>query len=369
MNLLSGVTWKGAKLRLGEAKFDYRERYVIISQTVSASLLMGLCRIAKEHADLKRAAEEAEDAPSSKRRRGVQGVHARDMSLVTPENVTTRGGWRVTPSGRLIRPMRMRPTHPLPEPLTVAKAEKGKSKGKSESEKKKRIHDPPTRARRKTIDPTRWGSQHLKGIFLENAAPYIPTRSLQSLDVARGGNADESSESDSEESEGEQEESEGEMDYSDAVRKITRSTSKVATADPAITAVPVITRKPSGATSTTSHDLVEEKKQSLGLLRSLFGDKQEWGGSESVGSDIEEDVQREASSSMPVEATAPAVADVTESAMEVDEPHPEEVPPPRQDIASVVPTVPNTTEGFKTKLKDLFAPRAEDGMLRFRCHV
>ena len=29
MNLLSGVTWKGAKLRLGEAKPDYRERYVI----------------------------------------------------------------------------------------------------------------------------------------------------------------------------------------------------------------------------------------------------------------------------------------------------------------------------------------------------
>lgn len=26
MNLLSGVTWKGAKLRIGEAKPDYRER-------------------------------------------------------------------------------------------------------------------------------------------------------------------------------------------------------------------------------------------------------------------------------------------------------------------------------------------------------
>ena len=26
MNLLSGVTWKGAKLRLGEAKLDFRER-------------------------------------------------------------------------------------------------------------------------------------------------------------------------------------------------------------------------------------------------------------------------------------------------------------------------------------------------------
>lgn len=26
MNLLSGVTWKGAKLRIGEAKPDFRER-------------------------------------------------------------------------------------------------------------------------------------------------------------------------------------------------------------------------------------------------------------------------------------------------------------------------------------------------------
>ena len=28
MNLLSGVTWKGAKLRIGEAKANFRERYV-----------------------------------------------------------------------------------------------------------------------------------------------------------------------------------------------------------------------------------------------------------------------------------------------------------------------------------------------------
>lgn len=27
MNLLSGTTWKGAKLRIGEAKPDFRERY------------------------------------------------------------------------------------------------------------------------------------------------------------------------------------------------------------------------------------------------------------------------------------------------------------------------------------------------------
>lgn len=30
MNLLSGVTWKGAQLRLGEATPDFRERCVLL---------------------------------------------------------------------------------------------------------------------------------------------------------------------------------------------------------------------------------------------------------------------------------------------------------------------------------------------------
>lgn len=29
MNLLSGSTWKGAKLRFGEAKPDFKERYAL----------------------------------------------------------------------------------------------------------------------------------------------------------------------------------------------------------------------------------------------------------------------------------------------------------------------------------------------------
>lgn len=37
MNLLSGVTWKGAKLRLGEAKPDFRERYISYTSSYSMS--------------------------------------------------------------------------------------------------------------------------------------------------------------------------------------------------------------------------------------------------------------------------------------------------------------------------------------------
>ena len=36
-----------------------------------------------------------------------------------------------------------------------------------EKKRKKRIKPPVTRARRRTIDPTMWGSVHLKGMFLE----------------------------------------------------------------------------------------------------------------------------------------------------------------------------------------------------------
>ena len=97
----------------------------------------------QEKAELKRAAEEGDGEHPSKRRRlrGVQGVHARDMSLVTPENVATRGGWRVTPTGRLIRPMRMRPLHPLPEPKVVAPPSarsREKEKGKVDKVKTKK---------------------------------------------------------------------------------------------------------------------------------------------------------------------------------------------------------------------------------------
>ncbi|KAF7308160.1 hypothetical protein HMN09_00663800 [Mycena chlorophos] len=63
---LSGSTWKGVKVRVGDAKQDYAQRI---------------------------AAENAAPAPTRKRKRTAAGVHAPDMSLVTPENAATRAGW------------------------------------------------------------------------------------------------------------------------------------------------------------------------------------------------------------------------------------------------------------------------------------
>ncbi|OSD05440.1 hypothetical protein PYCCODRAFT_1465336 [Trametes coccinea BRFM310] len=357
MNLLSGVTWKGAKLRLGEAKPDFRER------------------IAQEHAAIKRAAEEAANQPPKKRRRlprGVQGVHAADMTPVTPENVKTRGGWRVTATGRLIRPMRMRPERPLPEPLDAAAADKTKGKtGKA----KKRLRDPPTRARRRTIDPTKWGSTHLKGIFLENAAASVasnlPRESIEAssdaeeeLDASdeeytdEGSSGEESSEdTDSESSEGEE--------LADDGHSILPPSSGVSSKKPS---TGPSTLPSNSLQSAEPSELVEETSKALSLLQSLFGDKDEWRGEESIDSDIDEEDIRRADAALEAVADSPeatdAAGDVAANAMQVDvQERTQEAAP----VQSSVQTQPQGTQ--KTKLKDLFAPREEDAGFSLLGHL
>lgn len=50
-------------------------------------------------------------------RRLAQGVHAADMSPPTPNPTSLCPGWRITPLGRLVRPIRIRPNRPLPMPV------------------------------------------------------------------------------------------------------------------------------------------------------------------------------------------------------------------------------------------------------------
>ncbi|KIK60441.1 hypothetical protein GYMLUDRAFT_73890 [Collybiopsis luxurians FD-317 M1] len=136
LSTLSGTTYKGAKLRIGEAKPDYADR------------------IAKENTS---------SEPPNKRRRlhhgKFSGVQAEDMSLVTPENAAQRLGWKVMPSGRIVRTMRMRPGKPLP-PLPAD------IKSSNNSAKKKKPKDPDVRARRRNIDVTRWDGSYITGVFL-----------------------------------------------------------------------------------------------------------------------------------------------------------------------------------------------------------
>ncbi|KAH9928452.1 uncharacterized protein BXZ73DRAFT_90541 [Epithele typhae] len=336
MNLLSGVTWKGAKLRLGDAKPDFKER------------------IQKELDALKRTAEASEDEPKRKRRRlhGVQGVHANDMSLITPENVATRGGWRVTPTGRLIRPMRMRPDHPLPDPLDVAKIERERERVREKGGKEKkrvRVRDPPERARRRTIDPTRWGSQHLTGIFLENAAALPFPQSTR--EVPRPPSTDSEDDEDEadqllvQDEEAEEDEEEDERDGETSGENVEMAP---AIAPPAPKTKPFPPKPTCTSTEPTESksELAAETSQSLGLLQAMFGDEDDWGGAESVGSDVDEENIRAA-------AVASTIEELDAATMDVDVPAEEpEALPTKPAISAAV--------SQKKKLKDLFAPREDE---------
>lgn len=281
------------------------------------------------------------------------------MSLVTPETAPTLGGWRVTATGRLIRPIRTRPDHPLPEPIVVV-AKPEKSKGKTDKEKdknRKRVRVPPTRARRRTIDPTKWGSTHLKGIFLENAAATILSKRAV---VEERQTSEDESDDENDIAVVEHDESEEDSEEDDEPQSVPEDLFKD---DPVPATVQPQLKAPSASSSAPrakpisaapDGDLAEEANKALGLLQSLFGDKEEWGGEASVGSDVDEEDLRRVGLDVTEATSADSEAtdtDSDEGAMQVDALAAEET--------SAAPTKAPATE--KTKLKDLFAPREEDG--------
>jgi hypothetical protein len=302
------------------------------------------------------------DEPPKKRRKRSGGVQAEDMSLVTPENVVGRGGWKVTPLGRIVRPVRMRPEHPLP-PVDEDKMKKAKPKavkkrgidGKDEEKKKKkRVKDPDTRARRRTIDVTRWPSVHLKGMFL--GMEMVGTRPDNSI----GAVADVVVESDESESESEEE-------VVEEVEEVPAPAPAPPTpSPPPPKSIPTVSA-PTPATAVlpdNNTDIELEKSQSLNLLASLFGGKKEtdWVGRESVGSDIDEDELTKGQGMLldgnddgefeivPMDTTdvALVVSEDSDDDMEVE-------------VKQASPRPPTQKERQATKLKDLFAPREEDG--------
>ncbi|KZT56796.1 hypothetical protein CALCODRAFT_496951 [Calocera cornea HHB12733] len=156
MNLLSGTHYKGAKLRIGEAKPDWHEHWE------------------KEHKE----AVVEEGRPNKKRKMGVEGKEARDMEVVSVENVEGKPYWKLTALQHLIRPLRMRPLHPLPPPTSTLPAPKpGSSKPADKPSKRKlKALEPPNRARRVVIDPREWGAVHLTGGLLEAGDVNLPKR-------------------------------------------------------------------------------------------------------------------------------------------------------------------------------------------------
>lgn len=142
LNTLSGAIWKGAKLRVGEARPLWHER---LEKERTAA-----------HAETLRA-KEVDRRKRWLRKRPWIGREATEMEPVTLQRVQDgEWGWKVTPTGHLIRPMHMRWTRPLPRPADA---------------------DPPShhrhtlrRAPCTTIDPTRYHREHLSGPMFDAMA-------------------------------------------------------------------------------------------------------------------------------------------------------------------------------------------------------
>lgn len=139
MNTLSGAIWKGAKLRVGEAKPVWHER-----------LAMERAKTAKDDPQARALLHRKKWL----RKRPWIGMEAYDMSPITPERVADgEWGWKRTPTGHLVRPMHMRLTHPIPRPM--------------DSERPPSRSHTVRRAPRVTIDPTRYTREHLTGSMLD----------------------------------------------------------------------------------------------------------------------------------------------------------------------------------------------------------
>lgn len=336
MNVLSGSTWKGAKLRIGEAKPDYHERIF-----------------------LEKAAAESEDTARPRRKRsrlasrGVQARHARDMSLVTPSNVHQRPQWSVTPLGRLIRPMRIRPARPIGLPLDVLKAQNQntsiRSQGGKEGRKRRRTaaSTPPTRARRLTVDPLRWGSTHISGVFLEGE------RALMSPALDAGGETTRKTGVSSE------------VEGDEEVEKILDASQSPADDSDEPSVLP---RSSSFPVDTTNSDLAAEKETALRLLHSMFGEADEdWGGAENVDSDMEWEATTamnagpHASQSSSLHDAAdfevvPATQTVSKKSS-IDHQQAAQT----TTVTAAAPRHDPVQPPTATTLKDLFAPREEEG--------
>ncbi|KAJ6463670.1 hypothetical protein C8R47DRAFT_1157054 [Mycena vitilis] len=331
VNSLSGSIWKGVKVRVGDARPDVDQR------------------------------PNSEEPPPPRRKRKRGGVQAEDMTLVTPETAAQRSGWKVSEMGRVMRPVRIRPEHPLPPPLISSVPKKPKSSSAKESAKPKKKRDPDSRARQRTIDMTRWGSVHLTGIFLEDAGQA--TGNLSQDEVEGMVEADLSDSSVDSEPDG------GNFPPAAPLVEIEKPTSAAKPASTVAVPAPTAASKPSrfdsnqtviSELSTKSDiDLAVEKTQSLSLLNSLFGARDgDWVGRESVGSDVDEEELLKVGGTMTLNDDD-AIEFVP---MDVDVREPTTIAPPSPTLseAAPAPVPPPKRPTQATKLKDLFVSRDDD---------
>ncbi|KAI6141320.1 hypothetical protein BKA82DRAFT_4204910 [Pisolithus tinctorius] len=244
MNVLSGSTWKGTKLRIGEAKPDYHQRIAHVNSL----------------------SPPPPRTPRSKSRQVA--FPSTTLPLDTPlfrNDAAKTPGWVVLPSGRVVRPMRMRPLRPL-EPSRAVGGGQGTRGKTGKKAKKKKV--PPLRARRRLIDPTKWDSTYLTGAFLETLV--VPSASS----LPFGSAAQPTVESRPTELDSDEEESNGEYVPSQ------NSSNIILEGQPPSQTTPNFSNPRFG--TDVNIDIRKETSAALTLLNTIFGETDEWGGRESV---------------------------------------------------------------------------------------
>lgn len=334
--------------------------------------------------------------PKKRRLNSRVGTEAPDMSLITPETAHTRGGWKVTEMGRVVRVTRMRPERPLEPPRVTATSAGNKKRemdGKSTGRHKKRVKPPPTRARRRTIDPTRWDSVHLKGIWLdaevagavetsaglgrsgrgrgdrvgvaEDAGEHVIQRKRRAGDAECSNDEHGTDSAVSTESEDDDHESVSSSVPESAIPPL-----------PSLALSPFSTAHPPPIEPAAEEvtPIPQEKLASLALLRTLFSDKdgdEGWGGQESL-SDVEESKGKGRESQMVVDeddvgSEIEEVPRANFKGAEMRSDTSDEVGSPLESQAQSIPRSGHTTQNqTQIRLKDLFAPREDEGML---CYI
>lgn len=161
--VLNGTIWKGSKLRIGTAK---KEKWKQESTKVEE-----VADLDKEKKEKKRKSKRLEsetvDQPVTSKQveegLWVSEIQACCKTLVLI-CVTLLQGWKKTPAGHLLRPLHLRPSHPLSLPSIERKDAEKKEKRKRKAGSARSL----TRAKRVTIDPSRYGAVHMAGPILDD---------------------------------------------------------------------------------------------------------------------------------------------------------------------------------------------------------
>ncbi|KAH7885822.1 hypothetical protein F5I97DRAFT_1809323 [Phlebopus sp. FC_14] len=354
LNVLSGSTWKGTKLRIGEAKPDFRERIAQLNSMPPRS-------------------------PRPKRERiRNHGLPSPKLPLtpLSPTAAASMPGWVVTPSGRIVRPMRMRPGRPLEHIRAAVGAATGRDGSKVKSGKiKKRIKPPPVRARRRTIDPTKWDSVYLKGVFLESVSVLPPPASTSK----NGGAGLEGTEGSADEETSDGADDSGYESSSEEESTPVQPPQHPSISAPLVPSPPLKRPQQAGtedvsALSAPTHDsadaidLRRETAAALTLLGDMFADEEDWGGSESVDGMEDRSAEEEDTGKRLVDRspTKQSVVDANDRTRDADvEMADANVPVEKSNTPTSNPPPPPT----QAKLKDLFAPREEGASFSLLGHL